>query len=95
MSSVKMKKIRSSWEIYCWPAAVNAVCLVGVLAALIGDGWWDLLSWVCLGGTVMGMALATISFPFGAANRLKAHLVFKRVERWRYYPGDNTRDLQG
>ena len=42
----------STRQIFFWPLIVNGICLLGLVAALIGDGWLDLLSWVCLGGSV-------------------------------------------
>lgn len=31
------------------PIALGLVSVVGLLSALIGDGWWDAVSWACLG----------------------------------------------
>ena len=39
---------RTFSEIFALPLAVALISLVGLLAALIGDGWWDGLSWVAL-----------------------------------------------
>jgi hypothetical protein len=39
---------RTFLEIFAAPLAVALISLVGLLAALIGDGWWDGLSWVAL-----------------------------------------------
>lgn len=49
MSASSSKRVRTTGEIFFWPLVINIICLVGVLAALIGDGWWDLLSWLTLG----------------------------------------------
>ena len=49
---------QSNWQIYRWPLLVNAIGLVGLGAALLGDHWLDYLSWLCLGGTVLLMAMA-------------------------------------
>ncbi len=43
---------RSGWQIYRWPLLVNLLALVGIVAALIGNGVYDFLSWLCLGTTV-------------------------------------------
>ena len=42
----------SARQIFFWPLVVNGICLSGLVSALIGDGWLDLLSWVCLGESV-------------------------------------------
>lgn len=39
---------RSLWAVFRWPAALAAVSCAGLLAALIGDGTWDALSWAAL-----------------------------------------------
>ena len=46
------------WRIFRWPLAIAAISLVGLLSALLGDGWADMLSWLLLGGLVALMALA-------------------------------------
>jgi hypothetical protein len=40
---------RSWWHIYRWPLALGALTLVGLLAALLGDGVWNVVSWLALG----------------------------------------------
>lgn len=35
----------SMWR---WPVVIGVVSLVGLLSALMGDGWLDALSWVLL-----------------------------------------------
>jgi hypothetical protein len=35
-------------QIFAAPVAVAIVSLVGLLAALVGDGWWDAASWAAL-----------------------------------------------
>jgi uncharacterized membrane protein YjjP (DUF1212 family) len=42
---------RGGWRIFRWPLAVGVAGLVGLVSALIGDGWYDALSWLLLGGT--------------------------------------------
>ncbi|SDE82023.1 PepSY-associated TM helix domain-containing protein [Terriglobus roseus] len=39
---------RSSLQIYRWPIVLAITSLCGLLSALIGDGWWDALSWCLL-----------------------------------------------
>jgi hypothetical protein len=36
-------------KVYGTPLLLAVVTLIGLLAALIGDGFWDTLSWFCLG----------------------------------------------
>lgn len=42
----------TTWQIFRWPLAVAILSLVGLLSALIGDGWNDLVSWLALGLTL-------------------------------------------
>lgn len=39
----------SSWRIFRWPLVLGILSLVGLIAALVGDQAWDVLSWICLG----------------------------------------------
>ncbi len=49
----QLRKItQSTQRIYLWPLLINCICLLGLISALIGNGWLDLLSWLCLGGVV-------------------------------------------
>jgi len=36
------------WAIFRWPLAIGAASAAGLLAALLGDGAWDALSWLLL-----------------------------------------------
>lgn len=40
---------RNLRQIFAVPAAVAVVSLVGLLSALVGDGAWDVVSWLTLG----------------------------------------------
>jgi hypothetical protein len=45
--------VRSSTsQIYAVPAWLALASMVGLVAALLGDGSWDALSWVALGAPV-------------------------------------------
>ncbi|QHB25672.1 hypothetical protein TCK1_326 [Pseudomonas monteilii] len=44
-------------RIFAWPALIALLGALGLFAALLGDGWWDGLSWLGLGPT--GMVLDT------------------------------------
>jgi hypothetical protein len=39
---------RTSREIFGWPFVVGVLSVAGLLAALIGDGIWDAISWAAL-----------------------------------------------
>ena len=39
---------RTLGQIFAGPIMVGALSIVGLLAALIGDGWWDAVSWLSL-----------------------------------------------
>ena len=47
--------IRSTFAL---PALIAVVSLIGLVAALTGDGWRDMLSWVSLGLPVAAVAWA-------------------------------------
>lgn len=42
-------KSQSTRRIFAWPALIAVLGAVGLFAALLGDGWWDALSWLGLG----------------------------------------------
>lgn len=49
---------QTGWQIFRWPllmALANAIVLV---AALVGDGWYDLVSWATLGLTLVVIVAA-------------------------------------
>jgi hypothetical protein len=37
------------WQIFAVPLVVGIVSSLGLVFALVGDGWWDGLSWAALG----------------------------------------------
>jgi hypothetical protein len=39
---------RTLGQIFAAPIMIGALSIVGLLAALIGDGWWDAVSWLSL-----------------------------------------------
>jgi hypothetical protein len=39
---------RSLWAVFRWPMVLAAISGAGLLAALLGDGPWDALSWAAL-----------------------------------------------
>lgn len=63
MTVLKSKRVRTTGEIFFWPLIINVICLVGVLAALIGDGWWDIMSWLTLGVPAVWLLLIVTPWP--------------------------------
>ncbi|WP_303543536.1 hypothetical protein [Sphingomonas natans] len=49
---------QSGWRIFRWPIVMGLANAVGLVAALIGDGAYDLVSWVTLGATLAIMIAA-------------------------------------
>ncbi|MFT3976922.1 MAG: hypothetical protein QM688_07390 [Sphingomonas bacterium] len=46
---------QGNWRIFRWPLLIAAVSIIGLVSALVGDGWYDVLSWLCLGACVLLM----------------------------------------
>jgi hypothetical protein len=46
---------QSGWRIFRWPLVMAVANAVGLVAALVGDGWYDIVSWATLGATVVVM----------------------------------------
>ena len=44
---------RSLTQIFAAPLAIAIVSTVGLISALVGDGWWDAVSWAALGLPVL------------------------------------------
>lgn len=36
------------WRVWAWPVALALLTAIGLLSALLADGWGDVLSWCCL-----------------------------------------------
>lgn len=49
---------QSGWQIFRWPLLMALANTIGLVAALVGDGWYDLLSWLTLGLTLVVMVAA-------------------------------------
>jgi hypothetical protein len=45
---VAVRRHRTLGQIFAAPIAIGVLSVVGLVAALIGDGWWDALSWLSL-----------------------------------------------
>lgn len=44
---------QTKWRIFRWPLCIGIASLVGLLSALVGDGLYDALSWLLLGGLLV------------------------------------------
>ncbi|MBX3506243.1 MAG: hypothetical protein KF895_12250 [Parvibaculum sp.] len=49
-------------EIFAAPLLLAAITLVGLVAALLGDGWLDVLSWV-------GLSIPALVIPWALIRR--------------------------
>lgn len=47
--------LRSTWAI---PIALGLLTIVGLVVALTGDGWRDMVAWIALGAPVLATATA-------------------------------------
>lgn len=47
---------RSLWQVFALPVAFGVLSAVGLVAALLGDGVWDAVSWLTLGAAVAACA---------------------------------------
>jgi hypothetical protein len=45
--------VQSAWEIFRWPLLLGLASVVGLVSALVGDGFYDVVSWSCLGLTLL------------------------------------------
>ncbi|KRR05745.1 hypothetical protein CQ12_41180 [Bradyrhizobium jicamae] len=59
---VVVKNRRTLGQIFAAPIAIGALSTVGLLAALVGDGVWDAVSWLAL-------ALPILLYLFFVARR--------------------------
>jgi hypothetical protein len=44
---------RSLAQIFAAPLVIAVLSTVGLISALVGDGWWDAVSWAALGLPVL------------------------------------------
>ena len=44
---------RSLTQIFVAPLVIAILSTVGLISALVGDGWWDAVSWAALGLPVL------------------------------------------
>ena len=43
-----VRRHRTLGQIFAAPIVIGALSIVGLIAALVGDGWWDAVSWLSL-----------------------------------------------
>ncbi|MBN9557024.1 MAG: hypothetical protein J0I26_05780 [Alphaproteobacteria bacterium] len=43
-----IRPARTLRQIFVWPLVIGLVTTIGLIAALVGDGVWDRLSWAAL-----------------------------------------------
>lgn len=56
--TARAKGAQSGWHIFRWPLLMALANAVGLVAALVGDGWYDIVSWVTLGLTLVVIGAA-------------------------------------
>lgn len=49
---------QTGWRIFRWPLLIAVTSIIGLVSALVGDGWYDALSWASLGACVILMVAA-------------------------------------
>lgn len=49
---------QTGWQIFRWPLLMALANAIGLVAALVGDGWYDLISWATLGLTLIVIVAA-------------------------------------
>lgn len=54
---------RMSWRVWGWPIALGAASAAGLVAALVGDGAWDAVSWITLAAPVVVTVLCVVRRP--------------------------------
>ena len=60
-------------RIYGWPLVLQVLTLIGLVAALIGDGIWDAVSWAALAP----LPLVIVRFAFGIGTQRESRKVIK------------------
>lgn len=54
---------RGLWMIFRWPIALAVLSSVGLLSALLGDGFFDVLSWISLGVPLLLIVIVGMRMP--------------------------------
>jgi len=55
-----LRSHRTLQQIFALPILIGILSTVGLIAALVGDGWWDGLSWASLSFPVLLYLFFTI-----------------------------------
>ncbi len=55
-----LKNHRTLRQIFALPILIGILSTVGLVAALVGDGWWDAMSWASLSLPVLLYAFFTM-----------------------------------
>lgn len=50
---MKRDRPRDMWTVFRWPLLLAALSTAGLICALLGDGPWDILSWLLLGSLLV------------------------------------------
>jgi uncharacterized membrane protein YjjP (DUF1212 family) len=53
-----VRTAQSNWRIFRWPLVVGLLSVMGLVAALVGNGWLDAASWLFLGSLIVLMTMA-------------------------------------
>lgn len=54
---------RGLWMIFRWPLALAVLSTFGLLSALLGDGVFDVLSWISLGVPLLLIVFVGMRMP--------------------------------
>ncbi|MGC4011226.1 MAG: hypothetical protein QM805_20890 [Pseudomonas sp.] len=54
---------RGLWMIFRWPVALAVLSTFGLLSALLGDGLFDVLSWISLGVPLLLIVFVWMRMP--------------------------------
>lgn len=54
---------RGLWMIFRWPLALAVLSTFGLLSALLGDGVYDVLSWISLGVPLLLIVFVGMRMP--------------------------------
>lgn len=49
--------MKTTWQIWGWPIFFAITSTIGLISALVGDGWWNVLSWLMLLPPVLAVSL--------------------------------------
>lgn len=55
---MKTRPTLSAAQVFGAPALLGALSLIGLVVALLGDGWWDAASWLGLAAPVAAVLWA-------------------------------------